>query len=375
MITFVDVGKKLNERADSINLLFVAGFLLLIFQPFLVWDIGFQLSFAAMLGILYLMKPIHNMLYVKKKWVDNFIWTPSALSLSAQLGTTPLSFFYFGNFPVLFLLTNIIILMPVTIAMYLGILLLVSSAILPYGLNILIGKLLDAILYYGFDLPLQWIVTLPSAYIDKIYLLPWQVAVLMLSILFFGIWLYHLKKGKYLVLSLSFLVVSFLGGVYREFQNSQLIKINILHVPGSHAVAVNNYIWSGNENAYSLISDNEFHLGGYLRVGGWKVWTAFPPDFVQSDSNLLIVGDKSIYFLNQNLNEFDNTHKIEVGYLVLGDNFFLDVKKLKEIFDFRYLVLDGKLPYSKYMLFKRLLEKESIDFMDTREDGALEILL
>lgn len=375
MITFVDMGKKLNEDSHSTNLLFVSGFCLLMFQPYLVWDIGFQLSFAAMLGLFYLMTPIQNLIWVKRRWVKEYIWSPSVMSLSAQLATTPLTFYYFGNFPIYFLITNLLILLPVTIALYSGVILLLTSIILPESINLFIGKMIDFFVYYGFDALLEWMAQLPAAYANQIYLSFWQVIFLLLAIFFLGYWMYHLKNGKWLVYSFLLCTVTVFGSFVRQFQLKRSASVSILHIPKSSAVVVDNYIWTPLQNNLMVVKDNGFSLQGYLREKGWKKWQYLPPEHVQMDSFSLVVGDKSFYLLHEPLKSFYPDKKVEADYLILGADFYLNIEQLKERFKFQTIVLDGSLDYSKYGLFKKMLTEANIEYWDTREQGALEINL
>lgn len=375
MLTFVDIGKKMNSQSNSVNLLLVSGFILLLFQPYLVWDIGFQLSFAAMLGIFYFMKPIQNMFYFERNWVKNYFWTPTAMSISAQFATTPLTFYYFGNFPVYFILTNIFILLPITIALYGGVFLLLSSLIFPSSVNLFIGKILDFIIYYGFDGFLQWMSKLPGAYINHIYLDFWQVIVLSISIFFLGKWFYNLKNAKWLIWCALFFSISLLGTFVRQYYLSSHLQAHILHVPGRHVIAVHDYLWSDTIINDSIIKKNGFSLNGYLSESGANKWREKIPIYSKEDSNLLTVGHSTIFILNQNLKNFSTDFPISVDYLVLGNSLFLNTDELLKKFHFSYLVLDGALDFKKYQLFKRLLNEAQISFYDVREEGALKIPL
>lgn len=375
MITFIDIGKKFNEDTNAVNLLFASGWLLLTFQPYLVWDIGFQLSFAAMLGIFFFMKPIQNLLYIKTGWIRNFIWTPAALSCSAQLAATPLTFFYFGNFPILFLLTNIVILLPVTFAMYLGTGLLCVSAILPEFISVWIGRIIDLVLHFGFDSFLGGIISLPGTYFNQIHLSVWQVFVLYAGILFLGYWMYHIKEGKWLLTALSLFTVTVFGSLVKQMNLDQKVKIALMYVPNQHAVAVNDYLWTAGSYTDGIVRSNSFFLKGYLREKQLKGWTGVAPEYVRQDSTGLMIGDLSIYILNSDLRKFSAQFPVRVDYLVLGDELFLDVNALQDKFRFKHLVLDGKLSYNRYNLFKRLLDKEGISYIDIRQDGAVELLL
>lgn len=373
MITFVVIGKRFNEDSHSVNLLLVSGALILIFQPYLLWDIGFQLSFSAMLGLFYLMKPLQNAVYIEKKWVNDYIWSPSVMSVSAQLSTMPFAFYYFGNFPFLFLLTNLVIMLPLTICLYGAVTLLVTSQFLPISWNLFIGQILDKVIYYGFNAPLQLIYSIPGSYSSHIYLAFWQVVILSLALAFFGYWLYHIKNGRWLVYSFLLLTVSLSGTFIRQIYLKKDMHISILHANQSHSVAVNNYLWTGGLNSVNVVQDNSFFLNGYLREFGWEDWTNQTPNGIQSDTTMLIIGNKSFYILDQPLYTFSNVQPIEVDYLILGNSMYLKVEDLLKKFKFKHIVLDGSLDYTKYPMFKRILEKENIKFIDTRENGAYRV--
>jgi competence protein ComEC len=124
MISVFIVSKSIVKTTNSYNIIAFTAFVLLAWNPFLIWDIGFQLSFLAVLGLIWLQPKIENWLYIKNKWL-NKLWTAVAISLAAQLITYPLSVYYFHQFPVYFLISNLFILLPAALLMYLGIFLLI----------------------------------------------------------------------------------------------------------------------------------------------------------------------------------------------------------------------------------------------------------
>lgn len=372
MITFVDIGKKMDEEAHSVNMLFLSGFLMLMVQPYLVWDIGFQLSFAAMLGLFYLMDSLQNVLYVKNKWVRDYVWNPSVMSVSAQLATTPLTFFYFGNFPIYFLLTNLLILLPVTLALYTGVMLLVTSTFLPESFNFFLGKIIDYTVYYGFDALLEWMSKLPAAYSSQIYLSLWQVMSISIAVIFFAIWLKQLKNGKWLVYAVALCSVTVLGSFVRQVERKSQVHASVLQVSNTTTVAIDNFLWTPQANNIQVVKENGFSLNGYLREKGWKKWEYLPPDYVKCNDKFLVIGRQSLMYLNESLKSFDEHRPLEVDYLILGNDFYLNVDDLSRKIHFEKIVLDGSLSYSKYNLFKNILSKHQIPFWDTREQGSLE---
>ncbi|RZL37313.1 MAG: ComEC family competence protein, partial [Pedobacter sp.] len=89
MLTVFITAKSFNKSSNSYNILAFTAICLLIYNPFLVWDVGFQLSFLAVFGLVYLQPKIYKWIYVKNKWLDK-LWATVAMSLAAQLATYPL---------------------------------------------------------------------------------------------------------------------------------------------------------------------------------------------------------------------------------------------------------------------------------------------
>ena len=101
-------GKWIKRPIHSLQTLFTTALLLCIINPAAIFEIGFQLSFCAVLVILTLHPPLHRLLRPKTT-VGKYLWTLITMSIVAQMGTAPLAYYYFGIFPYLFLLTNLFI--------------------------------------------------------------------------------------------------------------------------------------------------------------------------------------------------------------------------------------------------------------------------
>lgn len=106
MFSLLVLGRLLGRQNISLNSLFFAGFVMLLVQPLWLFDIGFQLSFLAMIGIVTLYDRIHQFFYVKN-WLLNKIWSVTVVGISAQVFTIPLTLYYFHQFPNYFMLTNV----------------------------------------------------------------------------------------------------------------------------------------------------------------------------------------------------------------------------------------------------------------------------
>ena len=105
MFSFLIVGQTLKKSNNMYNMLGLSAFLLLLFNPFLVYDVGFQLSYMAVLGILYFYPKIY-LLFDAKTWFTEHIWQMFCVSLAAQIATFPIIALFFHQYPTYSMLIN-----------------------------------------------------------------------------------------------------------------------------------------------------------------------------------------------------------------------------------------------------------------------------
>ncbi|RZK61338.1 MAG: ComEC family competence protein, partial [Hymenobacter sp.] len=160
MFTLVIVAQAWERQSSLFNTLSAAAFCLLLWNPYLLCDVGFQLSFLAVLSIVYLQPRIARWLDVRNffldrrrswhapavqkawratAWLAEASWQLTALSLAAQVATFPLGLYYFHQFPFNFLLSNLIAVPISSLAVYVGVVLLLAK-----GLVALVGLALPA---------------------------------------------------------------------------------------------------------------------------------------------------------------------------------------------------------------------------------------
>jgi len=168
MFTVIIVGRALGRQDSIFNTLSVAAFGLLVWNPFLVADVGFQLSFLAVLSIVYVQPRIARWLdveayfYARRRpwqpkavqwawrgsgWFFDKVWQAVALSLAAQVATFGLGLYYFHQFPLSFLFSNLIAVPISSGAVYVGLALLGLK-----GLAVGLGAMLPAGAAWWLDL-------------------------------------------------------------------------------------------------------------------------------------------------------------------------------------------------------------------------------
>lgn len=194
MFSVLMLAQEMGENFSAINTLFFTAFILALINPMVLYDIGFQLSYLAMLGIFTLYKPIAAWYSTKNKLL-NYFWQGSAVGFAAQAMTVPLTLYYFHQFPNYFALTNLGIMAISTIAMgfgmgifilhYIPIVGKIASVILAFSLWSMLAFLqwveeLPGSVEYGFSIPLYLVPILMvltfMLIVNKCVTLKWKMA-------------------------------------------------------------------------------------------------------------------------------------------------------------------------------------------------------
>lgn len=203
MITLIIAGKTYSRQLNSLNLLAVSAFVLLLYDPYLLTDVGFQLSYLAVAGILILQPVIYNLLSVKNKWLDK-LWLACSVSIAAQVATFPLSIFYFHQFPAYFIISNLLIVLPVGLIMYAGLLLLVLPQwpLVSQSLGWVLEK---SILMM--NRMLTFVEQLPFASINKLWISRMELLLLSCIVIMVAYFLYSKSKRAFIATAVGCLVL------------------------------------------------------------------------------------------------------------------------------------------------------------------------
>jgi len=222
MLTFVITGNEIKRQSSIYNSISASALLLLIFNPFLLFAIGFQLSYAAVLAIIALYKPVSGWI-VPKSLLLRKMWDITIVSIAAQAGTFALAAYYFHTFPLLFLVTNLIVIPLATVILYSGIALLLASVV-PFAARYL------ALAFYFFVSVLfhavSKVASIPGAAINTLWLNPVQVLLIILILVLMA-WMInsHFRdRLLWVLLPAAALIVSFVV-VGAQKSNSQYLVV------------------------------------------------------------------------------------------------------------------------------------------------------
>src|SRR6185295_11648175 len=126
MFSFIVCARSFKQNTNIYNTLAASAIFLLLCNPYLIMDVGFQLSYLAVAGIVYI-QPSLSELFKTDNWLLQQMADLTTVSIAAQLATLPVSLYYFHQFPNYFLISNLLVIPLSTCVMYLGLLLIAVS--------------------------------------------------------------------------------------------------------------------------------------------------------------------------------------------------------------------------------------------------------
>jgi competence protein ComEC len=192
MFSFVVVGAGMHRMSNIYNTLAASAFFLLLFHPNNLFDAGFQLSYLAVFGIVFL-QPRMGKIFQAKSILGKYFFGLLTVSVSAQITTLPATLFYFNQFPVYSIISNLVVIPAVTLVVPMGMVLLMTSGseIISSAISFVVDFVLQHLIHF-----LSLIDRLPHAVVT----VPFSVTELLLLIVFliFLLLFVEFRSGKYL---------------------------------------------------------------------------------------------------------------------------------------------------------------------------------
>jgi len=201
MFSFIALGKHHNRYGNIYNMIAASAIALLIATPLLITQIGFQMSYLAVLGIIFFHAKFRSFLSIDNKILD-YCWSLVCVSIAAQLATFPLSIYYFHQFPSMFILTNILVIPLATLILHVGVIWIVLLWI-PFISDIL--SWVTVTLTWLLNQSIGIINSIPFAKIDNLFLTGKVVFLIYLALTL--ITLFLLKPSRMMLRALSVSVI------------------------------------------------------------------------------------------------------------------------------------------------------------------------
>lgn len=371
MFSFIVVGESLGRRTNMYNTLAASAFLLLLYNPYFLWDVGFQLSYTAVLSIVLFMKPVYKWIFFQNKLL-NAIWKLNSITISAQVFTLPIILYYFHQFPNLFLFTNFIAVPLSGFILYGELLLLIVS---PFQwLAVLNGKT-TAFLISQMNGFIERTDRLPYAVTGDLQLSLYQTLFLYAAIACLAWWLIQKKTGG-LLAGLGFLccftILASLTVVVNILQQ-KLIVYNIPKHSGIDIIEGRNYQCIADSALLQNTGLQQFHLQPSRVLNGVKEAEILENTFIKG--GLIATNHKTILVITGPVNLPVLHDRIPVDIIILSGNPKLWLSRLAAVFDCGQYVFDSSNPLWKIQYWKKDADSLHLRHHSTPEQGAFEVAL
>ncbi|HRI27451.1 MAG TPA: ComEC/Rec2 family competence protein [Chitinophagales bacterium] len=388
MFTLFAMAQVFGRHTNFYNILATAAFLMLLYDPFLVTRIGFQLSYIAVAGIVFYQPLIYSWFNISNKFLDK-IWQVSSVTLAAQLATLPLILYYFAQFPTYFLFANLLTVPLAGVLLPLGFIFFIVSPLaflakpVAYLLEILFW-LLNTYLYYIKQLPLSVIegLTISGTEMVMLYML---IGAFTLFFLY--------KQSVHLRWALGSLLLICSSWAVMQYKHLNYKEICIYHYKGGTAIefikGYNSVVLadSAGLEQYASLSTPINERPNIKKRQYLNLHQQNNPDVVQTPDADLLFPDKLylklpfMQFYNRRLVvlhdstfycPIQNTdQKMQVNYLLLTQNCPIPLQTIQTCYTVDTLIADGSNKPWRTQKWTTLADSLQIPLLNTQVHGAL----
>ncbi|WP_093668542.1 ComEC/Rec2 family competence protein [Tenacibaculum sp. MAR_2009_124] len=357
MFSFITIAKLFQKKTFSEYSIISSIFVLLLINPMDLFNIGFQLSYLAVFGIIWIYPLLFN-LWTPKYFILMKLWQLTVVSISAQIAVLPLSIYYFHQFPMLFLISNLVIVSLLGFILISGILVILLSSVdalpefIALSYDFIINKMNSFV---------QWISSFDQFVLKEISLNKLQTIIWYLIIIGCVRSLYRFKGRNFLFILIysAFLQLSL---IYEKYTTDKKDSLVIFHKTkqtiigkqkGKEFTIYNNQKESNLTYLISPIKKNEDIKINYKN----KL-----PDILRHKENIVLLINNSDFFAIEGLNK--NVIVILTNSPKLNLDRFLQSNTPKMI------IADGSNYRSYINKWQKTCKKQKTPFYSTEKNGA-----
>ena len=357
MFSFVAVGMHLKRSTNIFHTLLVSIFLILLFQPSFLFDVGFQLSYVALFFIFWL-QPLLENLWTPNNKIAIYFWEILTVSFAAQIGAFPLSIYYFHQFPGLFFVTNLIIIPFLSVIMALGVFVMVLAAF-DY-VPIIPAKILEYSIYI-LNKTINWVASFEQ-FIIKDIPFNWQI-LLSLYLLIVAVIIWFKKptfhKLAFALIALLLFQTTFIVTRWNNQNQEEWIVFNIKKNTLITEKTGEKVIAFCNDSIRKEIATNPT-LKSYLIANFSSISNQIKVQnvFYFKDKKILILDSLGVYAKN-----------INPDIIVITQSPKLNLERLLQTYNPEMIVADASNFKTYIKAWEATCRKEKIPFHATGEKG------
>ncbi len=358
MFTAVAIGMFLNRPTNVYNTLVISMFFLLLFNPYYLFEVGFQLSYIAVFFIVWIQPKLY-ILWKPRFWIVNKLWQLFTVSLAAQIGVLPLSLYYFHNFPGLFFLSNLVIIPFLGLILVAGFLIIILS----------VFELLPLFLGESYRLTIQylnqfvtWISNQESFIIQNItFSLAMMLSFYVFIILFFK-WVEKKIFFRFVLVLFSVITIQSVG-MYEKFKRESKAELIVFNKSKNSIVGIRNGTDLYISSSIDSLNVNENIIKSYLTYSGIHdtlIKNSFNNLFVFNKELILVVDSSGVY----------NIKSVKPTMVLLQHSPKINLERLLNILQPKLIIADGSNYRSYVERWKQTCLKNKTPFHSTMQKGA-----
>jgi competence protein ComEC len=357
MLSLVLVGKTFYKQGNSYNTLLLSAFILLLYNPYLIKDVGFLLSYCAVFGIMYLY-PILQKLYFFENKALQITWSGVLMSVSATLFTLPISLYFFHQFPIWFVFSNMIIIPISFLIMGAAALFLVfcKVAFINHILVYIINSSTTVMMWFAqlTDHPNYGFIDFISfSKVDFCFLTMFILLCLMILS----------TKSYKQVLALCLLVITWLSfSIVNSYHDSKQKELVVFHIKNKSvfALRVGHSVY-GNFNSIQN-KDFDRYVKPYLLNHSDLKMVNVSADAFKFDSTIILKAGS-----------FTSIEQLNPNYILVSNDIPIELTTNYKTKPF--VIADCSNSYKFVKKLKKQCAQLDIPFYSVKEDGALQVNL
>lgn len=384
MFSFISLGGAMNRHINIYNILAASAFFTLLFNPFALTELGFWLSYAAVISIVSLFPHIYKLIRCRT-WLGDKAWSLIAVSVAAQVGTAPIAILFFHQFSNYFILTNLLVIPVVSFVVYLAIAVFAFS-VLP-GVSAFLAGLLKWLIQ-GLNSVVFWIESLPGATSTGIYINVFQMICIYVILISIAVFFIHRRKNMIFAI-LGSLILFLSVSAWHRYNVNQQKQLIVYHIPDYTAVNCitgrDHVLFSDMDIPEEKISDK---LQSHWLKKGLEKETLIPvqrmtdqyiltnllqidnPYVFQKSKYISFAGIRLIMVQDNEIMRYQTDETLELDYIIVGNNAIHNISSLSEYYDYRAIIFDSSNESWYLDKMQEALKDTGIDYHMVSQSGA-----
>nr|WP_262895810.1 ComEC/Rec2 family competence protein [Aureivirga marina] len=355
MFSVIAIGLNLSRTTFIFQSITISYFILLLINPFWLFQVGFQLSYIAVISIVIL-KPIIDKLYKPKQRIFSKIWDLFSVSVAAQIGILPISLFYFHQFSALFFLANILVLFLLEIVIAFGLILLIS--LLFYSEK--------SFLSITYEKLIEFMNEIIAFFASKEHFVFTNISFSSLDLILFyalliSIFIYSYSKKTYKTTFAVLLIIFFVQIAFfqQEFSKESSSKFIVFH---KYKTSCFGFLQEKNLETFGKEIPIIQEYKTNFKIENHQHVDSINPLYFWKDKKILIINKP--YLVEK---------KLKPDFLLMQKNPKINFEKLIQEQEPKFIIFDGSNSRFYVKNWTKTCKKHQIPFYNTFENGSFEI--